>query len=41
MRDVGAATVRAVWTDFAGVLTPPLEYTMAVFSSRIGGISTS
>lgn len=31
-----AASVRAVWTDFAGVLTPPLEHTMAVFSSRIG-----
>ncbi|MFD5315512.1 HAD family hydrolase [Streptomyces sp. NPDC127098] len=26
----------AVWTDFGGVLTPPLSHTMAVFCARVG-----
>jgi putative hydrolase of the HAD superfamily len=28
--------VRAVWTDFGGVLTPPLGHTMSIFCREIG-----
>ncbi|MFH8293617.1 HAD-IA family hydrolase [Streptomyces sp. NPDC018059] len=31
-----APHVRAIWTDFRGVLTPPLRDTMDVFSRRFG-----
>lgn len=29
-------TVRAVWTDFGGVLTPPIQHTMGQFCARHG-----
>ncbi|MFE0178858.1 HAD-IA family hydrolase [Streptomyces sp. NPDC059002] len=32
----GAPRVRAIWTDFRGVLTPPLRDTMDAFSRRLG-----
>lgn len=28
--------VRAVWTDYGGVLTPPVDHTMTIFCRRIG-----
>jgi putative hydrolase of the HAD superfamily len=38
--DVGAGPrpvpIKAVWSDFAGVCTPPLSHTMAVFCRRVG-----
>jgi putative hydrolase of the HAD superfamily len=36
MSDADKTRVKAVWTDFAGVLTPPLRHTMTVFCARIG-----
>jgi putative hydrolase of the HAD superfamily len=33
---VSETTAVAVWTDFGGVLTPPLSHTMGVFCRRIG-----
>lgn len=32
----GGLPVRAVWTDFGGVCTPPVRDTMRVFSERVG-----
>ncbi|HEY0486071.1 MAG TPA: HAD family phosphatase [Mycobacteriales bacterium] len=32
------SAVTAVWTDFGGVLTPPVEETMARFAERIGAL---
>jgi putative hydrolase of the HAD superfamily len=28
--------VRAVWTDYGGVLTPPIDHTMSIFCKRVG-----
>jgi putative hydrolase of the HAD superfamily len=30
----GTVAVRAVWTDFGGVLTPPISHTLATFCAR-------
>jgi putative hydrolase of the HAD superfamily len=28
--------VRAIWTDYGGVLTPPIDHTMSIFCDRVG-----
>lgn len=28
--------IRAVWSDFGGVLTPPLDHTMSIFCKQVG-----
>ena len=28
--------VRAVWTDYGGVLTPPIDHTMSIFCEQVG-----
>src|SRR5205823_8786551 len=34
--DGGAMTIRAVWTDFGGVLTPPVSQTLMAFCAKTG-----
>lgn len=36
MTDAQRPPIRAVWTDFGGVLTPPVGQTLAAFCRRIG-----
>lgn len=35
-RTAAHSRIRAIWTDFGGVLTPPVSETMASFAARLG-----